>query len=207
MLTHSQLEQKIAQVAESCGVAPQGLQFILHVAQNSSQLGEHVEGAEFCWRVHDRALLAYGTDAKQALTNWSLCSTEDIGRAVFALVEAKLMLASDSDSLTDFENVFAFEDAFERPRYKTAIQSSSQFTIFSLIAVTVIAAIAVAGAVKNGFAGVYMNLAYGWLFALGSCCLFLGYKERGGMRIFLCGAGALLAVVGGLILFGEAAGR
>jgi uncharacterized repeat protein (TIGR04138 family) len=202
MISKSQLDEKIAIVAESCDVANEAVQFILAEFQVSSKLEHNIEGARFCWLLHDRALLEYGPRAKDLLSSWGLCSTADFGRVVYCLIDENLMHASESDLITDFEDVFAFDENFDRPKFKTTLQGSTQFTILGLVVLTVVAAIVVAGAQKNGLVGVYSNLLYGWMFIVGICCIFFGTKEEKGVRIFLWCVGLLFALFGGLILFG-----
>jgi uncharacterized repeat protein (TIGR04138 family) len=50
---------------------------------------------------------------------WGISTTRDIGEMVFNLIETGAFSRSDSDRVEDFENVYRFEDAFERPYLPT----------------------------------------------------------------------------------------
>jgi uncharacterized repeat protein (TIGR04138 family) len=46
------------------------------------------------------------------LQSWGVTSSEDFGRIVFAMVEAGFIGKSEKDSIHDFDNVYAFDEAF-----------------------------------------------------------------------------------------------
>ncbi len=71
------------------------------------------------------ALERWGLMASEVLRRWGISETRDIGRMVFGLVESSLMKKQPTDRLEDFDDVFAFEDAFDRsfkigPKSETA---------------------------------------------------------------------------------------
>jgi len=76
---------------------------------------QHVSGAQLCHGLRDFAIKQYGQLARTVLERWGIRTTDDFGRIVFLLVEAGLMSKTDDDSLTDFQRVFEFEEAFGEP--------------------------------------------------------------------------------------------
>lgn len=75
----------------------------------------HVSGADLCHGLRDFALSRYGLLARTVLKRWRVNSTGDFGRIVFAMIETGEMQKSDDDRLEDFEDVYDFEQAFDRP--------------------------------------------------------------------------------------------
>lgn len=75
----------------------------------------HVSGPELCQGFRDYALEQFGPMVPTILDAWGIHSTRDIGEMVFNLIRTGAFSRSDSDKIEDFENVFAFADAFEKP--------------------------------------------------------------------------------------------
>src|SRR5688572_5805494 len=84
-----------------------------HVIQRLPE-PRHISGAELAGGVRDLAIERFGPMARTVLEHWGIRSTIDVGRIVFALVEASILIKQEEDSLDDFENVFDFEAAFAR---------------------------------------------------------------------------------------------
>jgi uncharacterized repeat protein (TIGR04138 family) len=74
----------------------------------------HISGQELAEGVRDLALERFGPMARTVLEHWGISATRDLGDIVFALVECGVLLRQDDDSPADFDNVFDFEDAFEK---------------------------------------------------------------------------------------------
>ena len=74
----------------------------------------HIAGAELAVACRDFALHRWGVMARVVLEHWGIRATADLGSIVFVLVELGFLLAQPSDDITDFENVYDFETAFER---------------------------------------------------------------------------------------------
>ena len=53
--------------------------------------------------------------SKAVLNEWGLKVTDDFGQVVFNLVNASVLGKNDTDSPSDFKNVFTFEEAFVKP--------------------------------------------------------------------------------------------
>jgi uncharacterized repeat protein (TIGR04138 family) len=74
----------------------------------------HISGRELAGGVRDLAIDRFGPMARTVLEHWGIAATMDVGEIVFALVDCGILLRQDEDSLDDFLDVFAFDDAFER---------------------------------------------------------------------------------------------
>lgn len=74
----------------------------------------HVTGQELCLAARDLAIRQYGMLGSVVLGQWGIRSTSDLGEIVYNLIASGDFEKTESDSRTDFENVFDFEAAFER---------------------------------------------------------------------------------------------
>lgn len=79
---------------------------------DASEAERHVSGQELCIGLRDYALKQYGLLARTVLTSWNVHRTEDFGRMVFAMVDAKLLRKTEDDREQDFQGVFEFDEAF-----------------------------------------------------------------------------------------------
>ena len=75
----------------------------------------HVSGQELLHGMREFALKEYGPMSKAVLNEWGIKTTDDIGQIVFNLVNASVLGKNDTDSPSDFKNVFTFDDAFVKP--------------------------------------------------------------------------------------------
>ncbi|HET7274135.1 MAG TPA: Minf_1886 family protein [Longimicrobiaceae bacterium] len=73
----------------------------------------HISGRELAEGCRDLALQRWGLMARSVLQYWGIRSTSDLGAIVFALVECGVLVKQDDDSLTDFEGVYDFTEAFD----------------------------------------------------------------------------------------------
>ncbi len=74
----------------------------------------HISGRELAEGCRDLAIEQYGPMARTVLEHWGVHSTEDMGDVVYALIDCGVLIRQECDSRQDFENVFDFEEAFER---------------------------------------------------------------------------------------------
>lgn len=74
----------------------------------------HITGRELLEGVRDLALEQFGLMTTTVFRHWGVYATEDFGRIVFELVERGEMRKTDRDQLSDFFNVYDFEDVFDR---------------------------------------------------------------------------------------------
>ena len=58
------------------------------------------------WACRDLAWEQFGLLAPAVLSHWGITSTTSVGRVVFALVEAGLLVAQPGDSVDDFTDAF-----------------------------------------------------------------------------------------------------
>lgn len=72
----------------------------------------HINGRQLCLGLRNYALQRYGLLARTVLHRWNIKGTEDFGKIVFAMVDARLMRKTEDDSPEDFEQVFDFHEAF-----------------------------------------------------------------------------------------------
>ena len=79
----------------------------------SNCLSRHVTGAELCKALRDSAIESFGPRARAILESWRIRSCADFGEIVFAMVEGRLVQASEHDSIEDFSNVFDFDAGFK----------------------------------------------------------------------------------------------
>jgi len=83
-------------------------------AGGCDNLNRHVGGRELCWGLRDYGLKRWGLMARTVLDHWKVRTTTDFGRIVFSFIEQDLMQKQDGDTLEDFEDVYSFEEAFDR---------------------------------------------------------------------------------------------
>ncbi len=74
----------------------------------------HVTGRELCEGARRLALNHYGLMAMTVLALWGIRSTSDIGEIVYNLIGSGDLEKTPSDSRTDFDDVFDFEEALRR---------------------------------------------------------------------------------------------
>lgn len=72
----------------------------------------HVSGRELLFGVRDLAIEQFGGLAGMVFDGWGIKSTSDWGQIVWNLADAGLMSRSESDTLSDFEDVYDFARTF-----------------------------------------------------------------------------------------------
>jgi uncharacterized repeat protein (TIGR04138 family) len=75
----------------------------------------HISGAQLLHGLRSMAIEEFGPMARTVLAEWGITATLDFGRIVFLMVEHHLLGAQESDKLADFEHVYDFAEAFDRP--------------------------------------------------------------------------------------------
>jgi uncharacterized repeat protein (TIGR04138 family) len=73
----------------------------------------HISGPELLEGVRQIALEQFGLMARTVFHCWSIHTTDDFGRMVFDLIERGEMRKTDNDQVSDFSEVFDFEEALE----------------------------------------------------------------------------------------------
>lgn len=74
----------------------------------------HLTGQQLCEAIRQYAIREYGLMAKVVLNRWGVHETGDFGNIVYNLIRIGLMRKSGSDRRADFNDVYDFEDAFNR---------------------------------------------------------------------------------------------
>jgi uncharacterized repeat protein (TIGR04138 family) len=72
----------------------------------------HVSGRELLFGIRDLAIEQFGGLANMVFDGWGIKSTADWGQIVWNLADAGLMSRSESDTLSDFEDVYDFARTF-----------------------------------------------------------------------------------------------
>ena len=80
--------------------------------QSSLEARRHVSGAELAQACRELALVQFGLMAGTVFQHWGIYNTRDLGRIVFVLVDAGLLVTQPGDRESDFEDVYDFSDAF-----------------------------------------------------------------------------------------------
>jgi uncharacterized repeat protein (TIGR04138 family) len=73
----------------------------------------HVTGQELSLGLRDAARERWGPLAPLVLRRWGIRRTRDFGEMVYFLIELGLLGKQSSDRLEDFDEVYAFETAFQ----------------------------------------------------------------------------------------------
>lgn len=74
----------------------------------------HLTGQQLCQACRQYAQEMYGLMAKVVLKSWHVTATRDFGEIVYNLIEIGEMTKSETDRREDFDDVYDFEDVFQR---------------------------------------------------------------------------------------------
>jgi uncharacterized repeat protein (TIGR04138 family) len=74
----------------------------------------NVSGRDLLEGFRDLALERYGALAREVVRTWGVTRTADVGAVVFNMVDAGLLQRTSSDTPADYDDVFDFEEAFDR---------------------------------------------------------------------------------------------
>ncbi|MGD9691780.1 MAG: Minf_1886 family protein [Phycisphaerales bacterium] len=79
-----------------------------------AEIGEnsHVTGRQLCIGLRSLAVEKWGRLAGVVLRRWGVRETLDFGRIVFDMVESGVLRTSEEDTIEDFRDVYAFDEAF-----------------------------------------------------------------------------------------------
>ena len=101
--------------AEAYGFLRESLDAAVRALGREDAKDRHVTGRELCEGFRDRALAEFGPLSLLVLSQWGVFETADIGRMVHSLVNEGVFGKKPSDKISDFDGVFDFQDAFEKP--------------------------------------------------------------------------------------------
>ncbi len=85
-----------------------------HLKQNPDR-DKHVTGQELSEGIRDVALEEFGPMAYAVFTEWGIHATNDFGEIVYNLIDIGRLGKTDTDSKSDFNAVFDFDEAFRAP--------------------------------------------------------------------------------------------
>jgi uncharacterized repeat protein (TIGR04138 family) len=96
------------------------VQDALSLAEDHAQAGgtEHVGARQLCGAFGELAKRYFNdeVEARELLEEWGLRTSEDVGRIIFTMVEAKWMTAEEGESASDFGGLFTLDTLFADPR-------------------------------------------------------------------------------------------
>lgn len=84
----------------------------LHFTVAALPTPRHVTGRELVTGIRQYALDQFGPMSRAVFEHWGIRATGDFGQIVFALVEHKVLSKTEQDSLSDFQEVYDFDEAF-----------------------------------------------------------------------------------------------
>jgi uncharacterized repeat protein (TIGR04138 family) len=116
---------QLADLAAHDKLAPEVLELVQRLG-GTQELNRHISGQTLCWGLRNYALEKYGALASAVLYHWNIRRTQDFGVIVFALVENDFLQKQPQDTIHDFEDVFQFDDAFDRTFRITLKQACQQ---------------------------------------------------------------------------------
>lgn len=73
----------------------------------------HITARELLEGIRELAVAQFGLMAKTVFDRWGVRCTDDFGRIVFDLIDRGEMRKTDRDRLSDFSDVFDFDEAFD----------------------------------------------------------------------------------------------
>lgn len=82
--------------------------------ESSPASDDHLTAQELCQAIRVYAHDLFGLLAKAVLNSWGVRSTSDFGEIVFHLIEIGELTKSANDVRADFDDVYEFDDAFQR---------------------------------------------------------------------------------------------
>lgn len=83
----------------------------------------HLTGQELCEAIRQYALNQFGYMARVVLNNWNIRSTSDFGDIVYNMIDVGLMKKSPRDCRSHFDDVYDFDDVFDR-QYEMKLSGS-----------------------------------------------------------------------------------
>ncbi len=104
-MSERQLElAELARLADS-GELPRDVARALRKAGGVSGCNRHVSARHLCLGLRDLALERWGFLAPTVLSRWGICSSGDVGRLVFDLIDAGQLHKQPGDRIEDFDHV------------------------------------------------------------------------------------------------------
>lgn len=101
--------------ADSYNFLKDALDFTLKRIVDEESQPRHVNGAELMLGFRDYTLQEFGPMSKPILKEWGITKTRDVGDMVFNLIGASVFSKEEGDSPSDFDKIYSFKEAFEKP--------------------------------------------------------------------------------------------
>ncbi len=93
----------------------EALDFTVNAIVEKEKKPRHVNGPELMLGFRDFALAEFGPMTKPLLKEWGITKTRDIGDMVFNLIQVDVFSKEEGDSPSDFDRIYTFKEAFEKP--------------------------------------------------------------------------------------------
>ena len=93
----------------------EALDYTVNRIKEKEMQPRHVNGAELMFGFRDFTLQEFGPMSKALLKEWGITKTRDVGEMVFNLIRVEMFSKEEGDSPKDFENIYTFKEAFEKP--------------------------------------------------------------------------------------------
>ena len=90
-------------------------------ADDESGDQKHVTGPQLLECIREIALKDFGYMARTVFEIWGIKDSGSWGTIVYNMIESKLLSKSDSDSRSDFNDVYDFEEALDKAFFKEKI--------------------------------------------------------------------------------------
>jgi uncharacterized repeat protein (TIGR04138 family) len=87
---------------------------IKDAAAEAEDSSHHISGQDLARGLAKLASQRWGRLARVVLTHWGVNKTRDLGEIVFLMIKNEWMTAQETDSIDDFDNVYDFEEVFEK---------------------------------------------------------------------------------------------
>jgi uncharacterized repeat protein (TIGR04138 family) len=99
-------------IAAAAGVSEDAVMFVRGALDWAEASGSPIgTAAEFCEAVRAHAVQYFGdaAEARDLLAAWGIGRSEDVGRIVYAMIDAKWLAPSRGDRPSDFDGLFTLE--------------------------------------------------------------------------------------------------
>lgn len=93
----------------------EALDFTVSRIKETEKQSRHINGAELTIGFRDFTLQEFGPMSKPLLKEWGITKTRDIGDMVFNLIKVDMFSKEEGDSPADFDGIYTFKEAFEKP--------------------------------------------------------------------------------------------
>lgn len=91
-----------------------GMGNTMDIEEEEDDANRHLTGQQLCEAIREYAHQEFGYLAQEVLRHWGVTTTGDFGEIVFNLIEIKEMRKTPEDRREDFDDVYDFDEAFNR---------------------------------------------------------------------------------------------